>query len=344
MQELPMTDAAFRRTLRRQFAFLLGWVVVLASMVPVATADVAVDAYRWMPGLAPEGPVVVVVSLPMQRLHVYRNGVRIGEAAISTGKPGHETPPGVFTILQKRREHYSNLYDNAPMPFMQRLTWDGIALHEGRVPGYPASHGCIRLPRGFAEKLYSVTGHGTVVVVADAHTAPPSVTEPGFLAPVDPASGTLQAASPGRSTWDPGRAPEGPMSLVLALAPPGGASVLVALRSGVEIGRTQVDYAGAPLAGTSVFVMLEGTGEGTSALVADRPARRWMTVETADGGDRTALREAVRGGGLRIDPSFAAALYGALVPGTTLVVAPGPLPAGGAPFQRRMELELETGP
>jgi hypothetical protein len=342
-QESTMMDAGYRRSWRRPVAVLLGLAALFAPMVPIATADPGVDGYRWVPGLAPEGPVVVVVSLPMQRLHVYRNGVRIGEAAVSTGKPGHETPPGVFTILQKRREHYSNLYDNAPMPFMQRLTWDGIALHEGRVPGYPASHGCIRLPRGFAEKLYSVTGHGTVVVVADAVTSPPSVTEPGFLAPVDPLSGALQDTRPDPSALDPGRAPDGPMSLVLALAAPEGAGVLVALRSGVEIGRTQVAYDGPPLAGTSVFVMLEGAGEGTSAFVPGRPARRWMVVETT-GADRSALREAVRDGGLRIDPAFAAALYGALVPGTTLVVAPGPLPAGGERVQRPVELELETVP
>jgi hypothetical protein len=100
-------------------------------------------------------------------------------STVSTGKPGHDTPPGVFTILQKQKMHHSTLYDDAPMPFMQRLTWDGIALHAGRLPGYPASHGCIRLPAAFAETLYDVTAHGGVVVVADDATFDNDVVRPG---------------------------------------------------------------------------------------------------------------------------------------------------------------------
>lgn len=337
-----MSIADTCRNWRRSIAGVFGCVALLALLVPVASAEIPVDSYRWMPTLAPEGPVVVVVSLPMQRLHVYRNGVRIGEAAVSTGKPGHETPPGVFTILQKRREHYSNLYDNAPMPYMQRLTWDGIALHEGRVPGYPASHGCIRLPQGFAERLFSITGTGTVVVVADSRTAPSSVTEPGFFAPVDPDSGDLRT-SPADAVvaWDPARAPEGPLSVVLALGEPGGTGVIVALRGGVEIGRAQVAYDGPGLAGTSVLVLLEGAGDGASPIVPDRPARRWMAIETV-GGDESALQASIRSGGLRIDPAFAAALYDELVPGTTLVVLSGTLPGNGDSRQRAMEIDLET--
>src|SRR5690606_30933068 len=118
----------------------------LPEAAPAPTSIVRLQAgeYLWMPEMAPTGPVVLVISLPEQLLHVYRNGVRIGVSTVSTGKAGHETPTGVFSILQKRKEHYSNLYNNAPMPFMQRLTWDGIALHAGNLPGYPASHGCVR--------------------------------------------------------------------------------------------------------------------------------------------------------------------------------------------------------
>jgi hypothetical protein len=155
-----------------------------------ATADYAIDDlapgdFRWNPEIAPSGPMVAVVSLPEQRIHVYRNGVRIGLSTVSTGKPGHETPTGVFPILQKRREHYSNLYDNAPMPFMQRLTWDGIALHAGRIPGRPASHGCVRLPRAFAELLFEATEKDMLVVVADYALYGPSVVTPGERVPVN---------------------------------------------------------------------------------------------------------------------------------------------------------------
>ena len=85
--------------------------------------------------------------------------------------PGHDTPTGTFTILQKRRTHFSNIYDNAPMPFMQRLTWDGIALHAGQIPGTPASHGCVRLPTAFARHLFGETSLGARVYIVDSHVS-----------------------------------------------------------------------------------------------------------------------------------------------------------------------------
>lgn len=112
---------------------------------------------------------LIVVSKPSQRMFVFINGQLWRESPVSTGRKGHETPIGVFPILQKRVEHYSNLYDDAPMPFMQRLTWDGIALHGGRVPGYPASHGCVRIPHGTAKELFELNeGKATTVVIGDA--------------------------------------------------------------------------------------------------------------------------------------------------------------------------------
>lgn len=113
------------------------------------------------------GPVSVVVSLPLQRMHVYRGSELVAVSTVSTGKEGKETPVGEYPILQKRAVHHSNLYDSAPMPFMQRLTWDGIALHAGANPGYPASHGCIRLPKAFAQKLFGATSLGAMVYVTD---------------------------------------------------------------------------------------------------------------------------------------------------------------------------------
>jgi hypothetical protein len=119
------------------------------------------------PREALEKGVLVVVSLQSQRMFVFRDGELWDSSNVSTGKPGHETPEGVFPILQKKVAHRSNLYDDAPMPYMQRLTWSGVALHAGRVPGYPASHGCIRLPKAFAKKLYAITRfNSTIVIVA----------------------------------------------------------------------------------------------------------------------------------------------------------------------------------
>ena len=126
----------------------------------------------WRPELATEGSVEIVVSLPLQIAYVYRGGTLIGATTVSTGMPGHETPTGRFSILQKRETHFSNLYDNAPMPFMQRLTWDGIALHAGAIPGQPASHGCVRLPKTFAKKLFEVTDLGATVMIVDDAPSP----------------------------------------------------------------------------------------------------------------------------------------------------------------------------
>ena len=128
--------------------------------------------YVWQPDLAREGPVEIVVSIPLQIAYVYRGGTLIGASTVSTGQPGHDTPAGRFEILQKREEHYSNVYDGAPMPHMQRLTWDGIALHGGAIPGYPASHGCIRLPGKFAAKLFAATELGATVMVVDEAPSP----------------------------------------------------------------------------------------------------------------------------------------------------------------------------
>ena len=137
--------------------------------------------FEWHPDRSPSGPLAIIVSLTKQRVYVYRNGIQIGVSTCSTGKKDYETPTGVFTILEKEKEHYSNLYDDAAMPMMQRLTWDGIALHAGKLPGHPASHGCVRLPKAFAEKLYDATQPGTPVIIADAATQPSSVYDPGLL-------------------------------------------------------------------------------------------------------------------------------------------------------------------
>jgi lipoprotein-anchoring transpeptidase ErfK/SrfK len=116
--------------------------------------------------------VLIVVSLASQRMFVFRDGELWDSSKVSTGKRGNETPAGTFPILQKKVHHRSNLYDDAPMPYMQRLTWGGVALHAGHVPGYPASHGCIRMPKAFAKKLYGVTGFSsTLVVVTDEKVA-----------------------------------------------------------------------------------------------------------------------------------------------------------------------------
>lgn len=156
---------------------------LLFIAAPAAAADSAaldspetLDAgeFAWAPERSREGPVEIVVGLAEQRAFVFRGGTLIGISSVSSGKAGHESPIGRFEILQKRRHHRSNRYGDAPMPFMQRLNWYGVAFHGGEVPDRPASHGCIRLPMGFARALYGVTDLGTFVFVTEEPIAGPA--------------------------------------------------------------------------------------------------------------------------------------------------------------------------
>lgn len=141
--------------------------------------------YYWIPQIAPTGPVVTVVNLHTQMVQVFRNGVAIGFSSISTGKTGYGTPSDLFSILEKRRHHRSSTYNNAPMPWMVRLTWSGVAFHAGALPGYPASHGCIRLPHDFAPKFFETVAKGDIVWIT-RNTLPSQASPMSTLAPITP--------------------------------------------------------------------------------------------------------------------------------------------------------------
>jgi len=134
-------------------------------------------------GGTPKGPLQVVVSIGGQRVTLYDNGVRIAQGPVATGMRGHATPTGVFSVIQKDRYHRSNLYSNAPMPYMQRITWSGVALHEGPLPGHPASHGCIRLSHDFASRLWLITKLGARVIVARNDVIPIDFAHPHLFVP-----------------------------------------------------------------------------------------------------------------------------------------------------------------
>lgn len=143
------------------------------------------------------GPAVLaVVSLRHQRVSVYDAEGRSVRAKVSSGQSDYETPVGVYAILQKNKDHYSNLYDDASMPFMQRLTWSGIALHAGALPGYPASHGCVRLPYNYAQQIFDLSKIGTRVVVARDDTAPVEISHPKLFQPVIVAGEAPQTPKP----------------------------------------------------------------------------------------------------------------------------------------------------
>ncbi len=165
-------------------------------------------------GEMPKGPLQIVVSIDHQKVTLFSNGVRVAQGPVSTGVPGHPTPMGVFSIIEKDRYHHSNLYSNAPMPFMQRITWSGVALHEGVLPGYPASHGCIRMSQDFAQKLWPTTTLGARVIIARGDLAPVDFEHPKLFVP-KPKPGEPEVA--GNATTDGYRA--APITIAQASMP-----------------------------------------------------------------------------------------------------------------------------
>jgi lipoprotein-anchoring transpeptidase ErfK/SrfK len=129
-------------------------------------------------GTKPQGPLVIVVSIDRQKVTIYDSNGVFAESPVSTGMKGHSTPMGVFSVIQKHKFHHSNIYSGAPMPYMQRITWSGVAMHAGVLPGYPASHGCIRMPMAFAVKMWNWTRMGARVIVAPGEMTPHSFSHP----------------------------------------------------------------------------------------------------------------------------------------------------------------------
>jgi hypothetical protein len=279
--------------------------------------------YWWDAQLSPAGPVVVLVSIPEQTMNVYRNGILIGRSTVSTGSKGHSTPGGVFTILEKKQEHYSKKYDNAPMPNMQRLTWTGIAMHSGNLPGYPASHGCVRLPYDFSQLLFVTTSRGGTVVIGDGKTPVPHLAaNPGLLlAPKDFNAAMLHPLAHNDYDWQPERSPTGPVSIVVSTAD----HAVYVYRNGNPIGRAAVEVSGRGPLGEQVYSLLEGTTGRASALAPGREERRWMKV-TGTGRAADAHQITSR---LRMNPEFAAKAYDVIAPGTTVVLTDKPVVRNG---------------
>jgi hypothetical protein len=198
------------------------------------TVTLKTGQYVWEPERAPEGPLLIVASITEQVAYVYRNGIRIARSSVSTGRPGHRTPTGVFTILEKEVHHTSSIYKGAEMPYMERVTWGGIALHAGDLPGYPDSHGCVRLPLEFSKLLFGVTMKGATVIIGDEHSAPAETVHPGlFFARSGEESEPIAA---GQFEWDPDKSPSGPVSMIVSSAD----KTVYVYRNGVEIGRAGI--------------------------------------------------------------------------------------------------------
>lgn len=303
------------------FSFAL-WTMVVGCG-PALGAQLKPGEFEWHPERSENGPVLVIVSRDDQILYAYRNGIEIARSTISTGKKGHATPTGVFSILQKREEHYSNLYNNAPMPYMQRLTWTGIALHAGQLPGYPASHGCIRLPLEFSKKLYGITQSGMTVVITSRQSVPKVSSKPyEVLAQSRPADGRprIDEGKPGSVFWEPDRQREGSLALIIS----GADREIHVLRNGVQIGRGPVGLpAGGAALPSAVFVMLDSFAEGDSPHVPGARRRAWALVSLEEG--TMAEEMQLIGDHMRLPVDLSRSVYDQLQPGTLLVVTPEPL-------------------
>lgn len=292
------------------------WGAKQSMPVDTPPAQLKHGEWIWMGEAITSGPMVMVVNLSEQRGYVYRNGVLIGATTVSTGRPGHETPTGVFTILQKDKDHRSTIYNSAPMPFMQRLTWGGIALHAGGLPGYPESHGCVHLPSEFARLLFDVTSTGMTVVVEDHAGKPQQAASPGFLAPVTSAGEAL-AYQPLQQTeqlrWNPQASPDGPVSIVVSR----GSGRVIVYRNGVEIGRARVVFKGSEPIGTHAMILSEGPAQ-VKQYVPDPRSQHWAHVGIADAAGTEPNPDIASR--MELPPEFVRAVYGVLTVGTTVLV------------------------
>ncbi|MEA2905978.1 MAG: hypothetical protein QOI12_3365 [Alphaproteobacteria bacterium] len=181
------TQPGVQRTMRPR-------ATVTASRSKAAVAGKPTPAASDLAGKV-KGPLQIIISLDKQQLTLYSGDDVIAHSRVSTGQAGRSTPTGVFSIIQKDRWHRSNLYDDAPMWFMQRITWSGVALHQGIVPNYPASHGCIRLPEAFARQLWTTTKLGARVIIARGEVVPVAISHPSLFAPrQEPAAPAMSQA------------------------------------------------------------------------------------------------------------------------------------------------------
>lgn len=307
--------------------FLQGLAIAGAAGTGLVGRSHALDVDALKPGefvwdldRAPDGPVVIVVSLPAQRLYVYRDGVLVGASTVSTGRQGHETPTGVFTILQKDKDHHSSIYNNASMPFTERLTWSGVALHAGNLPGYPTSHGCVHMPLAFSKDLFGLTGLGTPVIIADSHSGPADVLHPGLVLPAD-ARAEAEAETI-MTDGDKAGAPLFASSPVPAAVVASAADqTIYVLENGELTFQGPITIADGPPLGNTIYLM--------KARPDGQPAQ-WVAIsyETDSGSAAPAAPSADPLHRITADASVREYLATLFVPGSTLLVTEDPAHPG----------------
>lgn len=316
---------AFTARLGRR-EFLTGAGVLVASTICIdgiaqeiakEIANLKPGEFTWHPERQTVGPVAVVVSLPQQLVHVYRDGVRIAVSTCSTGKEGHRTPTGVFVVLEKDTKHHSSTYNNAPMPNMNRLTWSGIALHAGNLPGYPASHGCVRLPLEFSAKLFTVTHLGTPVVIAGAHSDPWELTHPGMIlgSYAESEFRDVEASLAGKK--QPSDWAEAEKTSIVSVVASTSDQKIILIENGDVIAESNLTIAGKEPLGSHVFILL-GRNDGSSGL-------RWVTLSHAAEPNGTSQPEENVLQRLQADEKFVVAVRDKMHPGMTTILTGAPL-------------------
>jgi hypothetical protein len=285
--------------------------------------------YLWQPQVAPDGPVVIVVDLAKQLMEVYRNGELIGRSTVGAGKDPHPTPTGIFTILEKQPTHHSTKYHEASMPFMERLTWDGVAIHAGNVLGKPDSHGCIHIPMAFAKKLYSVTAPGATVLVSAGTAAPQPGAKPDLEFSSGKSSPVVTPSPQQPDSWHPEASPQGPVSVVYSSAD----RRIYVYRNRVEIGVASAGASGAaPPVANSIFAAQPATS-------ADAPTQ-WKLLGSVDPSLAPDPNTVFQQMGLRSD--FQQSLHQTMTPGTTLVLTDQPVDKEAAKASSTALFDTET--
>src|SRR6476620_2666975 len=266
--------------------------------------------YVWAANSSSDAAGLVIVNLETQRLVLFRDGVPIAASTVSTGSKGHETPTGVFSILQKNADHYSRTYGNAPMPNMQRLTWKGIALHAGKLPGYPASHGCIRLPHKFSELLFGATNMGMTVVITSVPAVPQTAGTPDVAVALAPMQS--QPFTSAAYQWHPNPGSDGIVSVVISAAD----KRATVMQDGAESGSAPVRVDGR-LGGGMAYVLKSWDSTGM----------HWLKLQYSGSGQGM---EVAAGEGRRFDTptQFRRDLVSLLRPGSVIIVTPESLKAG----------------
>jgi hypothetical protein len=270
--------------------------------------------FVWAPEKAPAGPVLVVVNLQTQKLLLFRDGVPIAASTISSGKTGHETPTGVFTILQKNEKHFSKTYNNAPMPNMQRLTWQGVALHAGNLPGYPASHGCVRLPLQFSKLLFGETNLGMTVVITHHPDFPHDAAEPDLAENNNRPRPSIANAP---YEWHPERGPNMNGDAIVSVVVSKADHRAIVMKGGVQIGSAPV-YVHGNVAGAEAYVLESW----------DKHGLHWIKVHFSEAG-RGMTTQAHESEHFDAPVAFRQALHTVLKPGSVVLVTPSTLRSGG---------------